>query len=107
MVTRKGMGMALTLVVTAVVLIVISLVIISIVTGGLSKFGASNDEQMTGASEATTDTIAYAHCSTQKGISSGACCHATYGGEDCDIILGGPSTICDNPAISDGIGCDA
>ncbi len=83
------MGMALTLVVTAVVLIVISLVIITMVTGGLSKFGASNNEQMEDASTATTDAIAIAYCDSQKAVSADACCAASYSGENCEDVLSG------------------
>lgn len=85
--SRKGMGMALTLVVTAVVLIVISLVIITMVTGGLSKFGASNNQQMEDASESTTSAIAIAHCNAQKAVGNETCCVASYADISCDKIL--------------------
>ena len=104
--SRKGMGMALTLVVTAVVLIVISLVIITLVTGGLSKFGKSNTDQMEDASNATASSIAIAYCNSQKAVGSEVCCAADYGGLPCDEILGSPTKDCDSPT-PDGIGCDA
>lgn len=81
------MGMALTLVVTAVVLIVISLVIITMVTGGLSKFGASNNQQMEDSSNATSNAIAIAYCNAQNDVSGDACCDATYAGVDCTDII--------------------
>ncbi|MEA3229557.1 MAG: hypothetical protein U9P44_01455 [archaeon] len=89
MANKKGMSMALTLVVTAVVLIVISLVIITIVTGGLTKFSGSQTEQMNETSTATSDAIAIAYCNAQKGMDVETCCAATYGGETCESILGG------------------
>ncbi|MBW6462410.1 MAG: hypothetical protein K0B07_05170 [DPANN group archaeon] len=85
--SRKGMGMALTLVVTAVVLIVISLVIITMVTGGLSKFGASNNQQMNDSSAATSDAIAVAYCNAQNDVSGDACCKSKYAGKDCTDII--------------------
>ena len=94
--SRKGMGMALTLVVTAVVLIVISLVIITMVTGGLSKFGASNNEQMEDASTATTSAIAIAHCNAQDAVSGNTCFNSKYSDEECDIVLGDLDNKCDN-----------
>ena len=85
--SRKGMGMALTLVVTAVVLIVISLVIITMVTGGLSKFGASNNQQMNDSSAATSSAIAIAYCNAQNDVSGAACCDASYAGDSCTEFI--------------------
>lgn len=104
--SRKGMSMALTLVVTAVVLIVISLVIITMTTGGLSKFTKANTDTMDETSNATSSAIAIAYCNSQKAVSNEVCCAADYNGEDCDVILGSASKDCDL-ATADGIGCDA
>ncbi len=106
--SRKGMSMALTLVVTAVVLIVISLVIITMVTGGLSKFTKSNTDTMDETSNATASAIAIAYCNSQKAVSDEVCCAADYNGEDCDVILGSTTKDCHLAvAQQDGIGCDA
>ncbi len=87
--SRKGMSMALTLVVTAVVLIVISLVIITIVTGGLSNFSKGQTDQMNETGSATASAIAISYCNAQKSVSTSVCCAANYSNSDCETILGG------------------
>lgn len=93
MINRKGMSMALTLVVSAVVLIVISLVIITIVTGGLSGFGAHQTQQMNETVVATSSAVELAYCNAQKAVSLEMCCKATYNSKNCTDILGG-ATAC-------------
>ncbi len=90
--SRKGMSMALTLVVTAVVLIVISLVIISIVTGGLSNFSKGQTDQMNETGTATASAIAISYCNAQKSVSLNVCCASNYSGDTCETILGGTGT---------------
>lgn len=89
MTDKKGMSMALTLVVSAVVLIVISLVIITIVTGGLSGFGGHQTQQMEDTTNATASAVELAYCNAQKSVSLEMCCLATYDGRTCEVILGG------------------
>ncbi len=87
MIDRKGTTMALSLVVTAVILIVISLVIITIVTGGLSQFAGSQSDTVNETGSAIGTQAGSAYCNAQKSVSCQYCKDAKYNGVDCSEIV--------------------
>ena len=62
---RKGMSAALTLVIAAVVLMVVSLVVITIVSGGLGNFFKRTDMQSNQSSTAMQCATAVSYCNLQ------------------------------------------
>ena len=62
---KKGMSQALTIVVAAVLLIFVSLVVITIVTGVVGKWGGEQNRQVIDTSNKQAISIATGYCRTQ------------------------------------------